>query len=216
MKTEFPVLYSFRRCPYAMRARLAIKVSNVQVELREVLLADKPEEMLACSAKGTVPVLQLPDGRVIDESLDIMHWALEQHDPDNWLTDDIPRQAEIDRLITLNDTEFKQHLDHYKYADRFPDHAMSFYRQQGEEFLKLLEEKLNQHAYLTGNTISLADMALLPFIRQFAHVDKTWFYQTPYKKLQAWLEHFLKDEVFLAVMKKYSRWQPGETVQYFP
>jgi len=215
MKAELPILYSFRRCPYAIRARLALYVSNIQVELREVFLADKPEEMLACSAKGTVPVLQLPDGSVIDESLEIMRWALAQNDPDNWLTDDVPRQAEIDRLITLNDTEFKQYLDHYKYADRLPEQAMSFYRQQGEDFLKQLEKKLNQHACLTGNTISLADMALLPFVRQFAHVDTTWFYQTPYEKLQAWLDRFLKDELFQAVMKKYPRWQPGDTVQCF-
>lgn len=203
MIPELPILYSFRRCPYAIRARLAIKISNVQIELREVLLADKPKEMLACSAKGTVPVLLLPDGNVIDESLDIMWWALRQHDPQNWLPDKPSKLDEINHLIEMNDTDFKQQLDHYKYAERFPEQSILIYRQQAEGFLQQLEKKLQQYSYLSGHSISLADMALLPFIRQFANVDKNWFYQTPYRKLQAWLDHLLGENLFRDVMKKY-------------
>jgi len=215
MTRELPILYSFRRCPYAIRARLAIKVSNIQVELREVLLADKPKAMLACSDKGTVPVLLLPDGTVIDESMDIMLWALTQHDPENWLSDNSSIRDEVNHLIMTNDTDFKQHLDHYKYADRFPEESMLTCRQRADGFLQQLEEKLQKHSYLTGDSVSLADMAILPFIRQFANVDKTWFYQSTYIMLQAWLDTLLSDQLFCDAMRKYSRWQPGDSVKYF-
>jgi len=215
MKASYPILYSFRRCPYAIRARLAIKVSNIQIELREVLLANKPKEMLACSTKATVPVLVLADGQVIDESWDIMLWALSQNDPKNWLPDDSIKLNEINHLIKINDSDFKQHLDHYKYADRFPQQPMQYYRQQGEVFLQQLETKLENTRYLIGDTISLADMALFPFIRQFAHVDKIWFYQTNYKKLQAWLDDLLGSTLFSAVMEKYPAWQTGDSSQRF-
>jgi len=211
MIQALPILYSFRRCPYAIRARLAIKVSNIKVELREVVLADKPKEMMMHSAKGTVPVLVLPDGGVIDESMDIMLWALALHDPENWLPDDPTRRDKIDFLIELNDTDFKQQLDHYKYSDRFPEAPMLTYRQQAEVFLQKLEERLQQHSYLTGDSISLADMSLLPFIRQFANVDKVWFEQSPYIKLQAWLKVLLIDRLFSDVMHKYAQWQPGDS-----
>ena len=215
MKLALPILYSFRRCPYAIRARLAIKVSNIKVQLREVILADKPKEMLACSSKGTVPVLQLADGTVIDESMDIMAWALTQHDPENWLPDSSARREEINCLIELNDTSFKQQLDYYKYSDRFPESTMQTYRQQAEGFLQQLEERLEQHLFLTGENPSLADMALLPFIRQFSNVDKTWFDQSPYIKLQVWLDSLLADRLFLEVMHKYSQWQPGNPIEHF-
>lgn len=212
---EFPILYSFRRCPYAIRARLAIKVSNIQVELREVVLADKPKEMLTCSPKGTVPVLVLADGTVIDESRDIMLWALTQHDPQKWLLSDKEKHEKINQLIDKNDNEFKQHLDHYKYAYRFPEKPKESYRQQAEVFLQKLEDNLNQHQYLIDDKVSLADMAILPFIRQFAYVDKNWFDKTPYKKCQVWLERCLAMPIFNQVMQKYPRWQTGETVQLF-
>lgn len=214
-KADLPILYSFRRCPYAIRARLAIKVSNIQVEIREVVLAEKPKEMLANSPKGTVPVLVLPDGTVIDESRDIMLWALKQHDPQNWLTDDKEKQNEINSVIDTNDTDFKQHLDHYKYADRFPEQSMKIYRQQAEVFLEYLENNLSKTKYLTGKDISLADMAILPFIRQFVYVDKDWFDQTHYKKCQIWLEYLLTTTLFDDVMKKYPQWQHGDPVQLF-
>lgn len=204
---QLPVLYSFRRCPYAIRARLAINVGNIKVELREVKLADKPKELIACSPKGTVPVLQLTDGTIIDESKDIMLWALKEKDPNNWLVSGTVEKQETNRLIDINDNEFKQYLDHYKYADRFPDQTMEYYRQQGEFFLQLLEKKLNQTKYFISDTISLADMAILPFIRQFAYVDKDWFDQTDYKKLQAWLNYFLNTSIFKKTMEKQPVWE---------
>ena len=199
---QLPILYSFRRCPYAIRARLAIKISNVKIELREVKLSDKPKEMLECSAKGTVPVLKLPDGTVIDESRDIMTWALKQHDPQHWLPATLNDTQETNALIDLNDNEFKQHLDHYKYADRFPEQSIEHYRQQAEKFLQQLEEKLTKTDYLLNNTISLVDMAIFPFIRQFAFVDKSWFDQSQYVKCQAWLKTLLDGQLFTDVMKK--------------
>lgn len=215
MNNKFPILYTFRRCPYAIRARLAIKISQTQLELREVVLADKPESMLEVSPKGTVPVLVLQNGTVIDESKDIMHWALKQNDPENWLSKDDDIIAETDALITLNDNEFKRHLDHYKYADRFPEHPMEYYRQRGEAFLQQLEARLSQHPFLLGDAVSMTDMAILPFIRQFAFVDKPWFDQAPYPHLQSWLENLLASELFNQVMIKHLQWKEGDDVTLF-
>ena len=195
-------LYSFRRCPYAMRARLALRYSGVVVDIVEVSLKAKPAEMLALSAKGTVPVLSV-DGRVIDESLDIMRWALAQNDPQDWLLKDDPAGTEqIARLIEENDTRFKVHLNRYKYAERYPEQPMEFYRTEGEVFLRRLDELLERRDYLLADHPTLADMALMPFVRQFAHVDREWFAQTPYRRLQTWLQRLLESELFTAVMKK--------------
>jgi glutathione S-transferase len=202
------VLYSFRRCPYAMRARLAIAYSQVAVELREVVLRSKPEEMLQISPKGTVPVLQTQSGEVIDQSLDIMHWAVGQYDPEQWLCPRLHHQ--IDALINLNDHDFKGCLDRYKYPDRHPEHAQAFYREQGERFLQQLEQLLTVHRYLLADRPCLADMAIMPFIRQFAAVDQAWFDQANYPKLQAWLVHLLGLPLFDYVMTKYAPWQSGE------
>ena len=207
---QLPNLYSFRRCPYAIRARLAIKVSGVQVELREVKLANKPASLLEYSSKGTVPVLVLPDGTVIDESREIMNWALGQHDPENWQASDQTQLKKINGLIDKNDDEFKLHLDHYKYADRFPEQPMTFYRQQAEGFISELEARLKMGGFLCGDNPTLADMAIFPFVRQFAHVDKAWFDQTDYSHLQAWLDRLLNGPLFLSVMQKYQPWQPGD------
>jgi glutathione S-transferase len=205
-----PVLYSFRRCPYAMRARLALYASSVAVELREVSLRDKPASMLAASPKGSVPVLVLPDGRVIDESWDIMKWALHRHDPHGWLgTDDHYIEAAIP-LVSENDTSFKHSLDRYKYPDRHPAHPQSDYRQQAEVFLLNLESRLSTSSYLLGNEFSIADAALFPFIRQFAEVDKDWFAQAPYGSLQRWLKDILGSQGFAAIMGKYAIWHPGD------
>lgn len=211
----FPILYSFRRCPYAMRARLAIQVAGIQVELREVVLKNKPAELLEISAKATVPVLQLPDGRVIDESRDIMLWALQQHDPQHWLGDEQALLETANQLITSNDVDFKPNLDGYKYADRHPQSA-EFYRQQGEHFLQQLEQKLQSQRYLLGDQVSLADMAIFPFIRQFAHIDKNWFEQTTYHRLQQWLAALLAAGSFKQIMTKYPAWQSGDPAIYFP
>jgi glutathione S-transferase len=206
MIASLPILYSFRRCPYAIRARLAIAYAGIPVEIREVQLKHKPEQMLAISPKGTVPILQLPDGKVIDESLDIMHWALAQNDPDNWL--DAGEDAE--RLIQWNDGDFKYYLDRYKYADRYPEFPPSYYRSQGETFLAELEAKLSQSLYLAGNHFSLLDAALLPFIRQFAAVD-SWFHSSEYQQLNEWLNQLLSSDLFLSVMVKYPTWKIKKT-----
>ncbi len=192
------LLYSFRRCPYAMRARLALRYAGVAVRIVEVSLKAKPAEMLALSPKGTVPVLSV-DGAVIDESLDIMRWALAQHDPDNWLLGDDPAVA---ALIAENDQVFKHHLNRYKYAERYPDQPMEHYRAEGEVFLQKLEGLLAGRAYLLADHPSLADMALAPFVRQFAHVDRDWFASTPYSRLQQWLEAIVQSPLFIAVMAK--------------
>jgi len=192
------LLYSFRRCPYAMRARLALRYSGVPVRIVEVSLKAKPAEMLALSPKGTVPVLSV-DGRVIEESLEIMQWALAQHDPDNWLLQGDPA---ILALIAENDQHFKYYLNRYKYAERYPEQPMEHYRAGGEVFLQKLEGLLAERDYLVANHLTLADAALAPFVRQYAHVDRVWFAGTSYKRLQVWLERFLTSPLFMAVMAK--------------
>ncbi len=188
-----------------MRARLALRYSGIRVELREIDLKDKPACMLAASPKATVPVLILPDAQVIDESLDIMHWALQQNDPQHWLHPS--HQSTSQRLIHENDQVFKFYLDHYKYADRFPEHSQTYYREQGELFLLKLECLLGEHRYLTGATPCIADMALLPFIRQFAYVDIQWFNQSSYVNVCRWLFNGIESELFLSIMHKQSIWK---------
>ncbi len=217
MQADFPVLYSFRRCPYAIRARMALACSGIRVELREVVLREMPAALLACSAKATVPVLLLPDGRVIDESRDIMVWSLAENDPQQWL----PGAGEgvleaLNQLIRANDHSFKQHLDRYKYADRHPQHPAGVYRAEAEGFLQQLECNLRQHGWLLGERMGLADVAIFPFVRQFALVDKAWFDRTPYPRLHAWLNHFLESALFLQVMEKYPQWRDGDTLTLFP
>ena len=224
----FPILYSFRRCPYAMRARAALIASGITVELREVELRDKPAAMLAASPKGSVPVLVLregdgeavghppayplrvlPDEKVIDESWDIMLWALRQHDPQAWLgKDDCHAQAAL-TLVIENDTTFKHNLDRYKYPERFPGQPQSAYRIAGEQFLQQLEQRLSTTPCLLGETFTLADAALLPFVRQFSAIDSDWFATAPYPALRAWLEQFTSSELFSLVMQKFPVWQPG-------
>ncbi|AHL33730.1 glutathione S-transferase [Pseudomonas brassicacearum] len=195
-------LYSFRRCPYAMRARMALRYSAVELEIVEVSLKAKPAEMLALSSKGTVPVLQV-EGRVIDESLEIMAWALARHDPQDWrLLDDPVGQALTAALIEENDHRFKLHLNRYKYPERYPEYPKEYYRSEGEDFLRRLEALLATRPFLAAEHQSLADIAVMPFIRQFAHVDREWFAQAPYPHLQQWLQRFLASELFVAIMAK--------------
>ncbi|KPG82474.1 glutathione S-transferase [Pseudomonas sp. RIT-PI-o] len=197
-------LYSFRRCPYAMRARMALRYADVPVEIVEVSLKDKPAQMLALSPKGTVPVLDA-DGVVIDESLQIMRWALAQNDPDDWsLAGDSFAALWMEKLIEGNDQIFKTALNRYKYAERYPEQPMEAYRAEGGLFLQKLDELLEGREYLLADHQSLADIALLPFVRQFAHVDREWFAQTPYVRLQAWLQRLLESELFTSIMKKSS------------
>lgn len=202
--SPLPVLYSFRRCPYAIRARMAIRYSNIRVELREVKLANKPAALLDASPKATVPILIHPNGSIIEESLDIMIWSLNQCDPEHWQQNQY--NETVKTLIDTNDGPFKTDLDHYKYADRHPQHSAAFYRQQGEVFLAQLEQQLSHHTYLVSNTASIADIALFPFIRQFAYVDIHWFDSAPYPQLRNWLNSWLESELFLSIMKKYPCW----------
>ena len=187
---------------------MTLAYAAIPVEHREVLLRDKPTAMLKASEKGTVPILVLPGGSVIDESYAIMRWALEQRDPDQWWQDNLA--TETDALVKDNDFEFKVHLDHYKYADRFPEQSASHYRQQTEKFLLNLEQKLAQHRYLLGDQLAFSDVAVFPFIRQFAFVDKAWFDQAPYPRLQSWLQSLLDSILFTSTMRKYPVWQEGE------
>lgn len=209
-ETVLPVLYSFRRCPYAMRARMGLRAAGQVCELREVVLRDKPGEMVEASPKATVPVLVLPDGDVVDESLDIMLWALRQHDPENWLRPEAGTLADMIKLIAQCEAEFKPHLDRYKYTNRYEEADPQTHRSEAEKFLAVLENRLGGSAFLFGSRVALADFAIAPFIRQFANTDKVWFDASPYPKLQAWLEEFLSSESFMSVMTKYPQWQPGD------
>jgi len=190
-----------------MRARLAIKLCDITVELREITLRNKPQEMLSLSPKGTVPVLQLPDGSVIEESWDIIQWASELNDPLNLRGND-QQIDDTSALIYRNDNEFKTHLDHYKYADRFPENPAEHYRTEADLFLHALEELLSKNTYLLGGTPSLADIGIFPFVRQFAHVDIEWFRQSHYPHLIQWMDGFLNSTVFNSIMNKYTPWSP--------
>ncbi len=215
MKT--PILYSFRRCPYAMRARLAIVYSGIKVELREVVLKDKPAALIELSPKATVPVLLTIEQKVIEESIEIMEWALLQNDPDNWFQHLSEQQKQVGKeLIDYNDTEFKYYLDRYKYADRYPEQTEQFYREQGELFLQKLEQQLGSQAYLIAPHITWADMAILPFIRQFASVDRDWFDNANYPKLQNWLQQFLDSKLFKSIMPKFKQWHSTQQPIFFP
>lgn len=198
-----PVLYSFRRCPYAMRARLAIAVSGVAVELREIKLSAKPPAMLEASPKGTVPVVVLPDGGVIEQSLEVMHWALGQNDPEGW------RGRDDAGLIARNDGPFKHDLDRYKYPERHGSDAL-VHRESGLVFLTELDARLALHGQLCGSERGLADMAVMPFVRQFAATDPDWFASQPLPHLQRWLAGHLESELFASVMGKFAPWREGD------
>ncbi|KCZ87310.1 glutathione S-transferase [Hyphomonas johnsonii] len=205
--TAAPVLYTFRRCPYAMRARLALAISGVPVRIREVILRDKPAAMLTASPKGTVPVLVLPDASVVDESLDIMRWALARNDPDGWLGADA---TETDALIAQSDGPFKRALDRYKYPDRHDGADPEADRADG---LRILQQWDARIAAAGGQLLAphrtLADMAIFPFVRQFAATDRDWFSAQSLPALQAWLAGHLASELFRAIMTKHAQWQPG-------
>ena len=221
MSNLLPILYSFRRCPYAMRARMAIYVSGQQCELREVVLRDKPEAMIEVSPKATVPVLQLPDGRVIDESVDIMIWALALNDPWGWRgAPDL--FAQMVDWIRRTQSEFKGHLDRYKYPSRYERDDPNFlgrhaHRDAAVVFLSALGELLGEKPFLFDPAPKLADIAIFPFVRQFANTDREWFHsEVALKPIQGWLDRCLELPCFDAVMKKYAQWQPGDALVTFP
>lgn len=204
-----PILYSFRRCPYAMRARLALLVSGTVCELREVKLSAKPAALIAASPKATVPVLHLPDGEVIDQSLDIMRWALGQADPEGWLD-----RADA-ALIAANDGPFKHHLDRYKYPDRHGSDRNE-HRAAGLDLLAALEKRLGGTAHLDGPARGLTDAAIFPFVRQFAETDRPWFDAQPLPHVHDWLARQLGSALFAAAMVRPDPWQPGDPPLLFP
>ena len=203
--TELPVLYSFRRCPYAMRARLAVAVSDVAVELREILLRDKAPAFLETSPSGTVPCLKA-DELVIDESLDVMTWALQQKDPEGWLN--IPEVGH--ELIVEADGPFKAALDHTKYHTRYPELDPEESRAKAMSFLSKLDQQIGDKSWLFGDTPSLADMAILPFVRQFAFINKARFDADAGPNLSRWLEGFIASDRFAAIMPKLPMWREGD------
>ncbi|MEX6634196.1 glutathione S-transferase [Hyphococcus lacteus] len=204
-----PILYSFRRCPYAMRARMAIAISGEHVQLREIVLRDKPDEMIEASPKATVPVLVNGD-EIVDESLAVMRWALGRNDPEAWL-----QNADLS-LIEENDGPFKHHLDRYKYSTRYEDADAEEHRSKGMEFLHKLEKRLAASPYLAGQSRGLADMAIFPFVRQFRIADMEWFDQSDIPKVQVWLKRLMESDIFLSVMKKYPTWKESGEEFAFP
>jgi glutathione S-transferase len=212
MNQQLPILYSFRRCPYAMRARLSLAYADIRCELREVVLRNKPEELLKRSPKATVPVLLLPNGTILEESYDILKWALLQNDPKDWHKN----IAACDHWVEENDGSFKTALDKYKYSSRFTDDSKENYRRAGEIYLQKLEKVLHNHKFILGEVQSITDLALFPFIRQFAFVDKEWFDRSPYDKLKKWLDFHLESSEFKNIMQKYAPWQTEHETLYFP
>lgn len=222
MNDTLPILYSFRRCPFAIRARLAIAAAGVQVELREVVLRDKPPTMLEASAKGTVPVLVLDDGEVIDESLDVMKWALKQSDPDNWLDPEEGDLTEMEVLIAEFDGPFKHHLDRFKYATRYKDIDPLLHREAAGSILMRLETRLYDWGNLFGSRPSYADAAVFPLIRQFWNAAGDYTAAGHFDLLGEWLDRWQnyipwpQTPYFQRCMKKYPQWHAGEAGQAFP
>ena len=214
-QSALPVLYSFRRCPYAMRARLALAASGEHCELREVVLKNKPAEMLAASSKGTVPVLVLADATVLEQSLDIMLWALRRNDALRWLGPDAGTLDDMLALVAECDEHFKPQLDRYKYPARFEGSSAGA-RELGARFLMELEARLAGSGQLFGARASLADAAVMPFVRQFAMVEPAWFESQPWPSLRGWLAGWTASPLFERAMWKYAPWTPGETGVVYP
>jgi len=208
MNSPIPILYSFRRCPYAMRARMALAVGGIEVEHREVDLKERPDELYAASAKGTVPVVVLPDDSILDESLDVMRWALAQSDPEAWLPRDAAEEEDARSLLARNDCEFKHHLDRYKYATRYEGVDPEEHRAAASLILQDLDARLAESGFLMGQRFTYVDAAVAPFVRQFAFADKTWFDERPWPHLHAWLEAFLASPRFHGIMQKHEPWKP--------
>ncbi|WP_194090942.1 glutathione S-transferase [Vibrio hibernica] len=205
--TPLPILYSLRNCPFAMRARMAIYQSQLPVLLRDIVLRDKPAEMLTISPKGTVPVLVTSNGKVIEESLEVMLWTLSESDPDDLLLASAPEMLiNMLSLIHQFDSEFKPCLEAYRAAKRYHEPNLVECRQACEQYLSKLENRLTRHSYLMADQESLADLALLPFIRQFARVERQWYLQSPYPKLRQWLDRYLQCKMFSKIMTKHELW----------
>jgi glutathione S-transferase len=202
--SALPILYSFRRCPYAMRARMAIIYAKIPINLREVALRNKPAELLVASAKATVPVLVLPDGGVIDESINIMRWALAQFDPDNWLG------REDKALIAINDGQFKNALDRYKYPQRYEIDDVAPYQETGRQFLAKIEAQFANQKFLAGHNIGFTDIAIFPFVRQFAATDEAWFKMQMWANVTKWRAQISASDLFENAMQRFPVWQSQE------
>jgi glutathione S-transferase len=213
-KNKHPILYSFRRCPYAMRARLALQASGILVEIREIKLQNKPDELLQSSPKGTVPVLVLNSQEVLDESLDIIWWALKISDPKNWLAKGQMDQAEINKTLTTLEYDFKQNLDKYKYPNRYTNINKNLCRDKNLKFLNDLNDLLKRNKALNNSHLSMVDYAIFPFIRQFRNVDEQWFDSLDFKFLKKWLYQIIDSKQFLTIMKKYKLWKPNQIPIY--
>ena len=207
-KFKYPILYSFRRCPYAMRARLAIKTSGIKVELREIKLQNKPKAFLNISPKATVPLLHLSKGKILDESLDIMEWALKINDPLNWLSTTELDNIRTFKLLNQLEKEFKMNLDKYKYSSRFEDKNPKFYRDKNLVYLTNINNLLQRTKCINSDKLSLADYAIYPFIRQYRNVDKKWFDSLEFDFLKSWLNDLIDSDYFLSIMKKFEVWDP--------
>ena len=203
---DYPVLYTFRRCPYAMRARMALKYANISYIHREVKLSERPKELYKISSKGTVPVLHISNSEIIDESIEIMHYALNKRDIDNWYIFNKPLQ---NKLIEKNDGPFKKALDRYKYHVRFKEDSYESYQDEVSKLLNEYDIMLDDQNFLINDHISLADIAIFPFVRQCAHVDLIWF-EAKFKNLYTWLENFKGSSLFLSIMGKYQFWKPED------
>ena len=214
MASSLPILYTFRRCPYAMRARLALKMASIEYETREIELKAKPASMLALSPKATVPVLCLPNGQVLEQSLDIMVWAIRQMPQAQQLLDSTDQQLigpHVQQWIDVNDGSFKVLLDRFKYFNRYPEHSQLYYQEQAcIQMLQPMNSCLAGQAFLGGKYFNLADLALFPFVRQFAKVSDDLWLQLNLPHLKKWLEYWLESPEFITVMRKNSIWQ--ETV----
>ncbi len=213
---SLPVLYTFRRCPYAMRGRMALSISGVQFEWREILLRDKPDQMLEASAKGTVPTFVFPDGKVIDESLDLMLWALSQNDPEEWLPINAMDRAVTYEMIERNDGPFKGHLDRYKYATRYENVDEIEHRTAGFDTILDLENRLSNQSYLSGEKMGLVDYAIFPFIRQFRVADRNWFDKQNIPHVHKWLNAAMTSEIFEKIMVKRHPWKEGDQPILYP
>jgi len=217
---SLPVLYSLRNCPYAMRARIAIYYAKQKVALRDVVLTNKPDEMIQVSPKGTVPVLvinvETKAPRIIEESLEVMLWAFQESDPDNYLHNETPHLLpEMLSLISQFDHEFKACFDKYQCAKRYHEDSLENDREACEKYIAQLEQRLQHHNFLMSDTPSLVDIALLPFIRKFSKVERQWYLQSPYPKLRAWLNHYLQSRMFSKVMTKYPLWLENKDLIIF-
>ena len=211
---KYPILYSFRRCPYAMRARLAIKASGIIVEIREVELKNKPKEFLSISPKATVPVVCISSKQIIEESLDIMEWALKINDPLKLLKYEKLNRIEIHNILNKLENEFKQNLDRYKYSSRFDLPSPKLYRDKNLQTLNEFNNLLQNNKGICSSHLSFLDYAVFPFIRQFRNVNSVWFDSLELKFLQTWLYELIDSDEFSSIMKKYEIWNPNQKPIY--